>query len=267
MAWWGKLIGGTFGFMLGGPLGALIGAAIGHNLDAGMDRLPGGQVLGAGETERVQTAFFTTIFSVMGYIAKADGRVTHDELDIARNLMSHMQLSGDQRKAAMHLFAEGKQAGFALDDVLEQFREECRGRRNLVQMFLEMLISTALADGVLHDSERNALRYIAEKLGFPQSSFEQLLSLVQAQFQYGAHDGAQEKSSAEKLREAYAVVGVTETASDEEIKRAYRKLMSEHHPDKLVSKGLPEEMMKIATEKAQEIQTAYDEIKAARKSR
>lgn len=263
MAWWGKLIGGAFGFMLGGPLGALMGAALGHNLDKGLDGFSTGTVLGAGDTERVQTAFFTAIFSVMGHMAKADGRVTSDELNLARNLMSHMQLSEDQRKAAMNLFGEGKQPDFPLDDVLKQFRQECRGRRNLVQMFIEMLISTALADGVIHTSERNLLEYISEKLGFSRAHFDQLLSLIQAQQQY-SEDGSG-KSGEEKLKEAYAVLGVSESATDAEVKKGYRKLMSEHHPDKLVSKGLPEEMMKLATEKTQEIKLAYDQIKAARK--
>ena len=266
MAWWGKLIGGAFGFMLGGPLGALIGASIGHNLDAGVGRLSGGGVLGAGDTERVQTAFFTAIFSIMGYIAKADGRVTHDELNVARNLMSHMQLSGEQRKVAMNLFNEGKQSGFPLDAVLDQFSDECRGRQNLVQMFLEMLISTALADGVLDKSEQTVLAHIAEKLGFTRAHFEQLITMVQAQFQYAGQDGVDStKSAADKLQEAYAVIGVTTSASDAEVKTAYRRLMNEHHPDKLVSKGLPEEMMKLATEKTQEIKSAYEHIKKVRK--
>lgn len=263
MAWWGKLIGGAFGFMLGGPLGALIGAALGHNLDRGVAGFAGGAVLGAGETERVQTAFFTTIFSVMGHMAKADGRVTHEELNIARSLMSHMQLSEEQRKAAMNLFGEGKKAGFPLDEVLDQFKQECRGRRNLVQMFLEMLISTALADGVIHTAERELLQYISEKLGFSHAVFEQLLSLIQAQQQY-AGSTASGKTPAETLNEAYAVLGVAESANDAEVKKAYRRLMNEHHPDKLVSKGLPEEMMKLATEKTQEIKQAYEQIKKAR---
>ncbi|NOX42214.1 MAG: co-chaperone DjlA [Gammaproteobacteria bacterium] len=266
MAWWGKLVGGAFGFMLGGPLGALMGAALGHNLDKGLDGFSGDSVLlGAGETERVQTAFFTAIFSVMGHMAKADGRVTHDELDLARNLMIHMQLSPDQRKAAMNLFGEGKQSQFPLDDVLDQFRNECRGRRNLIQMFLEMLVSTALADGEVHSTEKKLLVYISGKLGFSHAQFEQLLSLIQAQQQYTADYDSPGKSREEKLKEAYAVLGVSEAASDEQVKRAYRKLMNEHHPDKLVSKGLPEEMMKIATEKTQEIKAAYEQIKAARK--
>ncbi len=264
MAWWGKLIGGAFGFMLGGPLGALMGAALGHNLDKGMDSFSGDAVLGEGETERVQTAFFTTIFSVMGHMAKADGRITPDELNLARNLMSHMQLSEDQRKAAMNLFGEGKQAHFPLDDVLQQFRQECRGRRNLIQMFLEMLISTALADGVIHSAENKLLAHISEKLGFSRMHFEQLLRLMQAQQQYN-NVGSTGKSQEEKLMEAYAVLGVPESSTDDNVKRAYRKLMNEHHPDKLVSKGLPEEMMKIATEKTIEIKAAYEQIKAARK--
>jgi len=264
MAWWGKLIGGTFGFMLGGPLGALMGAALGHNLDKGMNNLANNALLGEGETERVQAAFFTSIFSVMGHMAKADGRVTQDELNLARNLMTHMQLSEEQRIAAMNLFGEGKQDYFSLEEVLQQFRQECRGRKNLMQMFLEMLISTALADGVMHSEENKLLLHISERLGFSRMRFEHLLRLVQAQQQYNDVDSTG-KSHEEKLMEAYAVLGVSESTTDDKIKKAYRKLMNEHHPDKLVSKGLPEEMMKIATEKTIEIKSAYELIKKSRK--
>lgn len=259
MNWWGKLIGGAFGFMLGGPLGALLGAALGHNFDRGLTGIMHDQGLGQGNAERVQTAFFTATFSVMGYIAKADGRVSVSEINLARDVMRQMQLRDAQAEAAMRLFNEGKQPDFPLADVLRQFRQECHRRTNLIQMFLEIQIATAMADGKIDPEEHKALHEIAGLLGFQRQAFEQLLNMVQAQQHYAG--GAQPAAS---MEDAYTVLGIKKTATDAEVKKAYRRLTNQHHPDKLVSKGLPEEMIEIAKTKTQEIRAAYDQIKQSR---
>ena len=129
MSWWGKLVGGTFGFMLGGPLGALLGAALGHNFDKGLGGVSQG--FSPGDQERVQTAFFTATFAVMGRVAKADGVVSVEEIRLAEAVMTQMDLHGDKRQAARQLFNEGKKDDFPLQDVLDQFRRECHSRRTL----------------------------------------------------------------------------------------------------------------------------------------
>ena len=108
MAWWGTLIGGSLGFVFGGPIGALVGAALGGNFDRGL-KMDGRIDMGA--QERVQAAFFTTTFSVMGHIAKADGQVSAREISAARNIMAQMQLSGTQREAAIKLRSEERRVG------------------------------------------------------------------------------------------------------------------------------------------------------------
>jgi len=261
MSWWGKLLGGTFGFMLGGPLGALIGASFGHNFDRGMGRVshdfePGAQ-------ERVQTVFFTAVFSVMGHLAKADGKVSQSEIDLARQIMQQFNLDDARRKMAINLFNQGKQSDFPLDEVLQQFRQECHGRRNLMQMFVEILMHAAYADGALHEDERRLLERVRVALGFSQQAFQHIEAMVR-NAQHFSGGGAGEASPRDVLREAYEILGVDEAASDAEVKKAYRRLMNQHHPDKLVSKGLPEEMIKLATEKSQEIRRAYDVIKKVR---
>ncbi len=255
MAWWGTLVGGALGYMFGGPLGALLGASLGSNFDRGLKK---NLNFAPGDQERVQAAFFTASFSVMGYIAKADGRVTPDEIATAKNIMAQMQLSEQQRKAAIKLFEQGKQADFPFQEILQQFRQECHGRRNLIQMFIEIQLATAIADGEIHRSERNIIDQIADALGFSQRELEHLISLATG----AAHAGQPKGLS---LDEAYAILDVKKSSSDAEVKKAYRRLMSQHHPDKLVSKGLPEEMIKLATEKTQEIRKAYDLIKNSRK--
>ncbi len=250
MAWWGTFIGGTLGFVFGGPIGALIGAALGGNLDRGIKM---GDRFDAGNQERVQVAFFTTTFSVMGHIAKADGHVSAQEISAARNIMAQMQLSEPQRQAAIKFFDQGKSADFPLEEVLHQFKKECHRRRNLIQMFVEIQISTAMADGKVDASEKHIIYTIGEVLGFSRSQIDHLFNIA---------NGAQASASDSlTLTQAYKILGVSKGSSEAEIKKAYRRLMSQHHPDKLVAKGLPDEMIALATEKTQEIHKAYDLIK------
>ena len=269
MSWWGKVVGGAFGFMLGGPLGAVLGAALGHQFDKGLNLadMQGGMgdaFAGVGNRERVQTAFFTTLFSVMGHVAKADGRVSEDEIAMAKQVMQQMALDASQRKLAIDLFNAGKQDDFDLDGVIQQFRQEAHRRRTLLQMFMEILLHAAYADNVLDPAEQRLLERISEMLGFSRMAYQQLHARVQAQRQFHA-GGGEAVSPQAQLKEAYEALGVSETASDAEVKKAYRRLMNQHHPDKLVSKGLPEEMIKLANEKTQEIKAAYETIKKARK--
>lgn len=262
MSWWGKLVGGALGFALVGPIGALLGAALGHSLDKGVSNL---EQDGNSSNEDIQTAFFTASFSIMGYVAKADGRVTESEIQIARDIMQKMQLNEDQKKLAINLFTQGKQSSFNPDEVIFQFKRTCARRSNLLMMFMEIQLSTALADGELHQDEQRVLLHIAELLGFRRRDFEQLLARCTAQRFYSQNHAQDNKPNDRALiHAAYELLGVNESCTDTELKKAYRRSMSQHHPDKLVSKGLPEEMMKLATEKTQEIKDAYERIKQHR---
>lgn len=261
MGWWGKVLGGAFGFMLGGPLGALLGAVLGHNLDKGLENLPENALPSPGNRERVQTAFFTATFSVMGHLAKADGRVSEDEIEMAGLVMDRMELDETMRRTAVRLFGEGKEADFPLDAVIEQFRKECRGRRTLIQMFIEIQLQAGYADGRLDPAEERLLLRICRLLHFPELLFRQLERMIQAEI-HGVRGGT--KASGMDPKDAYAILNIDPSASDAEVKKAYRRLTSQHHPDKLVAKGLPEEMMKLAQEKTHEIRQAYEALKKAR---
>lgn len=287
---WGKLLGGVFGFMIGGPLGAAIGAALGHQVDQGIESAalppPDGwdvEPLQPGDTDRVRMSFFSAAFTVMGHVAKADGHVHPSEVALAESTMESMQLSPELREAAIKLFNQGKQPEFELQPVVLQFRQECQRRTNLYRLFMEIQIQAALADGVIRKQEHEVLLNIADVLGFPDFVFDQLVSLVSAsmgippseayesgQGSTGAGERAQHQRRAPRnsneisLRDAENVLGVKPDDDKATVKRAYRRLMSQHHPDKLIAKGLPEEMIDLATNKTQNIRRAYDKVKQAR---
>ncbi len=289
MSWLGKVVGGAFGFMLGGPLGAVFGASIGHQFDVGKISIENqgafdNSGFNPGDQHRVQMAFFTATFSVMGYIAKADGRVSPEEISLANRIMNQMSITGDVRKTAINLFQHGKNPDFPLDDALTQFYRECHRRTDLIRMFIEIQIQEALADGSIDTHEDRLLLHICNRLHVSAFDYERLKMMVQArnrfqnggfsgysgnydqhyrqQRQQGQHRRRRETSS---LQDAYEVLGVNPSASDADIKNAYRRLMSQNHPDKLVAKGLPEEMMKLAKEKTQKISKAYETIQESRK--
>ena len=269
MGWWGKLAGGAFGFMLGGPLGAVLGAVLGHNLDKGMNGLAGDEDLQPGDRERVQTAFFTATFSVMGHLAKADGRVSAKEISLAEAVMRQMDLDAEVRRTAMRLFQQGKENDFPLDQVLQQFRHECHRRTTLIQMFMEIQIQAAYADGRMDPAEERLLLHICKQLGIPEFVFRRLEKMVQAELHATGQPGAGGRKAARRpvgltLEDGYAILNIDAGVSDAEVKKAYRRLTSQHHPDKLVAKGLPEEMMKLAAQKTHEIRQAYELIKEAR---
>lgn len=261
MSWWGKIIGGYLGFLLGGPIGALLGAAIGHGFDkksAGDSAFPPG---GGYKQQRAQAAFFTATFSIMGHICKADGRVCENEIEIARRVMQQMALSAPQKKAAMHLFNEGKKRGFPFEDVLLQLKSELGAAKNIKRMFIEIQISAAYADGIMHPDEKKLLVQICNIIGFPRYEFDSIVAAIAAEFHHRGTGGI--KPGGMSLQDARAILGVSKDSTRDEIKRSYRRLMSQHHPDKLIAKGLPEEMVKMATQRSQEIREAYDRLMKA----
>ena len=265
--WWGKIIGGVLGFFRGGISGAIIGAVLGHIIDRIL-----ASIMGVGNT---QQAFLKALFSILGHLSKADGRVTENEIRAAETLMQRMNISGEERKRAIDYFNEGKRVGFRLDETLQPFIKHTVVRHDLRQMFMEIVVDAAFADGKISKAEHNVLVRVATQLRIPGQLFAAMLQARQfgyTQAGYGPGPGAGSRAGGgrstglkqQPLAQAYAKLGLQDGASDAEVKRAYRKLVSQYHPDKLVSRGLPEEMMEVAKTRVREINTAYDQIKAAR---
>ncbi|WP_298723254.1 co-chaperone DjlA [uncultured Oceanisphaera sp.] len=261
----GKLIGFFFGLLIGNIPGALLGLWLGHLVDK---KLANAWLFNKG----AQAEFLYTTFATMGHVAKSSGQVSSEEIRLAEQLMTQMRLQGEQRAQAQNAFREGKSADFPLTETLRRFRTRVKDSRNLLRFFMEVQLQLAFADGELHPEERRLLLTIAGELGFSEVELEQLLAFAEAQL-HGFHQGQGHGSAghtqppAERLRDAYRILEVEEGADDSTVKRAYRRQMSKHHPDKLAAQGLPKEMMDMAKEKAQDIQQAWETIKAVRKIR
>lgn len=250
--WFGKALGAALGLVSGGLIGSLIGAFAGHMVDK---KVGDGATVG-----QVQQLFFRTTFRFMGRLAKADGRVSEAAIAAASQVMQQIRLTPSQRQVAIDYFNQGKDPHINLDGDLQQLRALLQAQPNLMQLFFEIQLSVAYADGELSSNEKKWLEHLRTALGVSQAQFEVIHSRVLAGMT-GRHTN---HDAAAQLRNAYAVLGLAASCDDAELKKTYRKLMSQHHPDKLIAKGLPEEMMTLAKEKTQQIQTAYDLILKAR---
>ena len=258
MGWNGKIIGAILGFMLGGPIGALIGLLIGHQIDSGA-------IGSSGSAARVHELFFPSVFRVMGHVAKADGRVSEQEIRAARGVMAALRLNPAQVQQAIGYFGEGKRPGFDLDTELAELRPLLRAYPQLAQFFMEIQLQASLGGNGLGVRPRARLLRAANILGLSDAAFARLEELARWRMG-GAGAGAADAGPAEgeRLREAYALLETAASASDEQVVKAYRRQMSRNHPDKLQARGLPESMLERAKERTQQIQAAYELVRKAR---
>jgi DnaJ like chaperone protein len=247
---------------------ALFGALIGIIIAAFTGRLPQFSFsANPFHAQQRQAVFLETVFVLMGKLAKADGRISQVEIDHVEAFIQKMGTSAEHRQEAIRQFKRGADADFDISPTLENFMTHCGRTLNLRQVLLVYLTVMALADGKLDPAERQILEQIAGHLGYSRAEFNRILEMVlsQAHFSSGQQQYRQPgRSSASDLEDAYKALGVSKEASNQEIKRAYRKLMSQYHPDKLTGQGVPEDMIAVATEQAKEIQVAYDLIKKQR---
>jgi DnaJ like chaperone protein len=258
MGWLGKIAGGGLGMIVGGPLGALLGAAIGHHFVDAQD----GTGLGTarpslGAEQARQAVFFTAVFAALGKMAKADGRVSEAEIALVRRFMrEQMGLDTRASRLAIDIFNEAKSNRTPFAAYTRQFARTFAAEPDMRRTFFELLFALAMADGELHPAEDRLLREAVADLDLPEGLYEHLRS-----------GGEGRMATAVDITHHYAVLGVEPGASDEELKKAYRKAARDFHPDTIVSKGLPEEFQKFAEDKFKEIQAAYEAITAHRKGR
>ncbi len=249
-------IGAFIGLISGGFFGLLIGAAIGYAIIWALKK----SLLG---TLRVaQTQLMDSTFSIMGALCKTDGVVSQAEINVVEQMFGMLKLGDEQRKQAKAAFSRGKQSDFDLDAAVDQFAAITRGRGPLLQLFLQLQCMAVAADGKVDPAEHEMLVHIAKRLGLQEQDVRQLEALLRAATS-GAGPGTPQDIKS-RLDDAYEALGVSAEANDSDVKRAYRKLISANHPDKLAARGLPESMRPVAEERSRELNKAYDLIKGSR---
>lgn len=253
-----RLLGALAGFFVLGILGIFLGYFLGSIVDR--IRAFGSGGINPFNAARRQTVFLETTFILMGRLAKVDGRVSETEISHVEQFMQKLGMTSEHRLKAISLFKQGTAADYDIHPQINEFLAVCGYSDNLKQMLLIYLVIMGLSDGHLNADEEALLKTIASRLGYSTVEFDRLLDMVTNR----AHFAGGQTSSASALEDAYKALGVSKDHSDQEIKRAYRKLMSQYHPDKLMGQGVPEEMIAVATEQAKEVQTAYDLIKKHR---
>ncbi len=241
MSIWGKVIGGVAGFAIGGPLGAILGAVAGHH--AFDKRKADAAALGTAGTRQV--AFTTAVIVLSAKMAKADGRVTRDEVDAFKELF---HIPAHEMEDVGRLFDEAKEDAEGFEPYAEQIAELFAGQPAVMEELLGGLFHIAKADGVVHPNELKFLRKTALIFGFTEQQFERLKTIYVGT----------EKS------DPYQILGLTRKASDDAVKKTYRKLIRENHPDMLIAQGMPQEFIDVANEKMAAINAAYDSIEKER---
>ena len=251
MGWLGKVVGGTIGFALGGPLGAVAGAVFGHAFDRSEDRRFIADDRRLSETEAAQFQFFLGAFSMLAKLVQADGRVAEEEVDQIRRFMAHdLGLSPDRQQVALNIFHAALDSPGTFADFTRQFYDRFRYQPQLLELMVDIMLRVSLADGRLNDTEERLIHSAVMLFGFSEARYASIKSrYVQEAAPY------------------YAVLGAVPDDSDDMIKKRYRKLVQEYHPDKIAAKGLPEEFTRFAEKKFREIQEAYTQIKKERHMR
>jgi DnaJ like chaperone protein len=250
MSWIGKMVGGTIGFALGGPIGAVAGAVFGHAFDVNDQyRLEGGgahRLLSS--EEEAQMTFFVAVFSMLAKLAMADGRISPEEARTVEQFMDRdLSLTPGNKQVAVRIFNQAANSGSSFDAFAEQFYARFKNEPQLLDLMLDILVRVSFADGVLSAQEEKLILSAARIFNYGDAAYQRI-----------------RKRYAPDNENDYAVLNCTSSDSDEHIKKQYRKLVQDFHPDKIAAKGLPEEFTVFATEKFQKIQEAYENIKRAR---
>ncbi|SFS40450.1 DnaJ like chaperone protein [Succinivibrio dextrinosolvens] len=296
----GRVIGFLLGFIFANFLGAILFMILGYiffDKPANLKRQQNDEAVRAFTSNaNYNESLVKVTFALMGYVARGAGRVNENHIEKASQIMNVMGLNPQMRKTAIEAFNSGKSDAFNLNDTIQEIKSLIGNNFSFVNFILEIQVQLALSDGVLEDEEYRRLMDIAVKLGASRESMEQYIRSrynemhFEQQFKdfyrsryergksgagydysnsdrsYEYNDSYSGSSSADssKLDAAYKILGVEASASDEDVKKAHKRLMLKYHPDRLASQGLTPEMIKLYTEKAKDIQAAFDLIKKER---
>ena len=253
----GKWIGGILGFMAAGPLGALAGVALGALFDSGLDSVNTYEnsgtrsFSGARTDEEQRNSFMFSLMVLSSYVIKADGKIMHSEMEMVRNFLQSsfgMDARNQGEQIMLRLFEEQKRQGrIQFKNTVAQCSEQIAMNMEYSQrlQLVSFLLAIAQADGRIDPTEIMAIRECAQWMRMQPGDVDSMLNL-----------------KGDTLDDAYKVLGVSASASDEELRKAYRRLALEHHPDRVAALG--EDVRKAAEQKFQEINAAKDRIWKAR---
>ena len=242
MSFLNSAIGVMIGFSLGGPIGGLIGGVIGSKLGKGASHSRSRSSFSSNQQN--QAAFFAALFACLAKLAKSDGVVSKDEIEkVETYITDRFKLGIEDRNYAINVFNHAKDDSVTYEEYATQLGSLLIGNKNALLMFYELLFELAMADGVLHPAEESLLEKTPLIFGIDQNIFEQL-----------------KQKFSSKSSDPYKILGVNRDLPFEEIKKVYQRKRREFHPDTLISKGLPEELLIKAKEKFIEIQQAFEDI-------
>ncbi len=248
MAWTGKIVGGVLGTLVGGPLlGGTIGALVGHQFDRGTNKV-----------KQISQTFQVAFFGCLAKMARADGKITQDEIDAVEAIMARFRYTGETRNQAIEIFRRAKDDPHTAADYINQLAGVIQFNPQIAMTFIGALHAVAAADGSIHANEREILLQAERAFRLRPGTIDALLN---GGFGGGAASPARQANA---LSNAYKVLDVSPDATDVEIKKIYRQKCMEFHPDKLASKGLPEEFMTYAHDQLAKVNDAYDLIKKER---
>lgn len=286
MSYRGRLLGALIGFFLPIPFGTILGFILGWALYDNPRNKLAENAGSAGYAFKFTKGYNETLiygtFALLGYVARGGGIIKREQILIATQCMNMMKLDDpESRRKAQEAFNHGKGENFNLDLETAKLKAAVGRNAGVISYLLEILVQMALADAVVEQEEHRRLCEIAQRLGVPVTAMERLIQIRIAEMQFrrgfygysGQTDSGHERSSQEESRtsqeasslsDAYRILGVSENASWDEVRKAHKRLMLKYHPDRLKSQGVPEEMIRTYTEKAKDIQAAFDCIKRAR---
>lgn len=263
--YWGKIIGGLAGLVTLKPWFVLLGVLLGHQFDRGFeDRYRRFEEEGA-DIGRVSDDFVRALFQVMGHLAKTDGRVSEDEIRAARVVMHRLGLNPAQVRRAIAWFDEGKRPGFPFVQTLREVRRVTGRGPARRALFLRLLLEVSLAKEMLGRDERARIWTICQELDVSRVELAQLEAMIRAQ--KGFRRSPAGNADAARVRGAYDALGVSPDASNEDIKKAYRRLMNRNHPDKIAGSNPEADVLAEAERRTREVRKAYEMLKARRSIR
>ena len=239
MGWTGKLLGGALGFLIGGPLGAALGFVGGSVYDESQEQ----QLT---EQEKFSAIYFTSLFSLLAKVAKADGVVQKEEVNLIDDFIKNiLKFDKEQRSIAIQIFNEAKKSEYTVEEYANAIYSLFENNQEVLYSILDLTFAVAVADGVLTKSEEEAILKVKSIFNIS----DDLYNSIKSRYTFKSQAG---------VEEAYALLGLQRGCSADEVKNKYKELVKQYHPDVIIGKGLPQDFVKFAQERFLKIQQAYN---------